>query len=633
MLVATAEPGALLPRRTALGLLATSMFVIVLDSAMVNLAASTIRTGLALTAAELAAVANSYLVALAGLMLLGGRLADVLGGRRMFLLGMSGYVAASAFSALAVNGPMLIVGRIGQGVGAAVAIPAALSLVLALYPTPAERTRSLGVWGAAAGAGSLFGVFLGGTLTELLGWRSVFWTPVPLGLLVAALVWRVLPHAERRPGRFDLSGALAITLGVSALALGLVTAAEAGWTAPATVGALVVGVLALVGFVVVENRSPHPLVPLGVFRRTQVSLASAVVVLIGATLAGLFFFLPLYQQDLLGQGALETGLAQIPIAIMVIVGSGAAPWLAARLGLHRALPVSLTVLLTGIGWLALNPATTFTWQHTGAFVLTGAGLGLGSVGAIAMAVRDSDDDEGGLLSGLVNAAQQLGGAVGLAALAGLAIGLAGAGAEAGGGDIDFTAAFFGASALAALAVVLSFAVGMTRRAPGQPRPPTDERTSPLPHPSPEAHHDTTQEKPVIYHVIRMSVRPDVTPEQVQKALGRMAEAGSQVNSARPGVFGRDVGGNFDFGAVSSFASLEEYEEMMNHPAHLAIDRYGLPLVDKFVSFDVTDSPDPAVAEEIEAIHRRRFEAHPDIAELVARVPEYSGSAAPAPRGV
>lgn len=452
-----------LSRGAALGLLATSMFVIVLDSAMVNLAAPTIRTGLGLAAAELAAVANSYLVALAGLMLLGGRLADVLGGRRMFLVGMSTYVGASALSALALSGPMLIAGRIGQGVGAAVAIPAALSLILTLYPSPTERTRAMGVWGAAAGAGSLAGVMLGGMLTELFGWRSVFWAPVPLGLAVAIVVWRTLPRTTGRPGRFDAAGALSITIGISALALGFVMAAEAGWSAPGTLGALTLGAAALVAFVVIERRSPHPLVPLAVFRRTQVSVASAVVVLIGATLASLFFFLPIYQQDVLGMGALATGLTQIPIAVMVIVGSATAPLLAGRIGLRRALPMSLTVLLAGIAWIALNPATSFTWQHTAAFILTGTGLGLGSVGAFSMAVRDSGDGEGGLLSGLVNAGQQLGGALGLAAIAGLAIGAAGT-----GGDISFTAAFLGGAGLAAVAVVLALTVAVTGRDRPQP---------------------------------------------------------------------------------------------------------------------------------------------------------------------
>lgn len=193
------------------------------------------------------------------------------------------------------------------------------------------------------------------------------------------------------------------------------------------------------------------------------SVASAVVVLIGATLASLFFFLPIYQQDVLGMGALATGLTQIPIAVMVIVGSATAPLLAGRIGLRRALPMSLTVLLAGIAWTALNPATSFTWQHTAAFILTGTGLGLGSVGAFSMAVRDSGDGEGGLLSGLVNAGQQLGGALGLAAIAGLAIGAAGT-----GGDISFTAAFLGGAGLAAVAVVLALTVAVTGRDRPQP---------------------------------------------------------------------------------------------------------------------------------------------------------------------
>lgn len=460
----TAPPlasGLRLSRTAALAVLATSMFVIVLDSAMVNLAASTIRTGLGLSATELTAVANAYLVALAGLMLLGGRLADVLGGRRMFVIGMGVYVAASAFSALSVSGPMLIAGRIGQGIGAALAIPSALALVLLLFSTPSQRTRAMGVWGAVAGAGSLIGVFLGGTLTQVLGWQSVFWAPVPLGLASILIVLRTLPAVPGRPGRFDAAGALSLTLAISALALGLLTAAEAGWAAPSTVGALTVGIAALVAFVVAERRSPHPLVPLAVFRRPPLMIAAAVMVLVGATLAGLFFFLPLYQQDVLGMGALMTGMTQIPLAVMIIVGSAVAPLLAQQIGLHRALPVGLVTLLAGILWLALNSAPTFGWQHIAAFVLIGAGLGIGSVNAIAMGVRDSTDGESGLLSGLINAAQQLGGAVGLAALAGIAIGSVGSVDE-----VSFTAAFLGGAGLVVIALVVSLAP--TRRPRAEP---------------------------------------------------------------------------------------------------------------------------------------------------------------------
>lgn len=433
--------------------LASAMFLVILDAAMVNLAGSRIRQGLGLSAAELTVVVDSYLVTFAGLLLLGGRLADVLGARKVFLAGMAGYLAATAFCALATGGGMLIAGRIGQGIGAAVLMPAALSLVLGLYPSPAERTRAMGIWGAVAGAGSLVGIFLGGSLTELLGWQAVFVTPVPFGVLGALVVWRAVAPVPGRPGRFDALGAVTITIGISGLALGMVSASDAGWTAPGTVVGLAMGLVSLAAFVVVERRSARPLVPLGVFRRKPVVTANLVMVLIGGTLTSLFFFLPQYQQDVLGMSPLATGMTQLPLAVMIIVGSVLAPILAKRVGLGRALPTALTVLLAGFLWLAWDPTTSgFSVSLLGAFLLIGTGLGLGAVNATAMAVRDSADGEAGLLSGLVNAAQQLGGAVGLAALAGIAIGAAGT-----HGDISFTTAFLGEAAFVVIALAVSLA--------------------------------------------------------------------------------------------------------------------------------------------------------------------------------
>lgn len=433
--------------------LASAMFLVILDAAMVNLAGPRIRQGLGLSAAELTVVVDSYLVTFAGLLLLGGRLADVLGARKVFLAGMAGYLAATAFCALATGGGMLIAGRIGQGIGAAVLMPAALSLVLGLYPSPAERTRAMGIWGAVAGAGSLVGVFLGGSLTELLGWQAVFVTPVPFGALGAFVVWRAVTPVPGRPGRFDALGAVTITIGISGLALGMVSASDAGWSAPGTVAGLAAGLVSLAAFVVVERRSARPLVPLGVFRRKPVVTANLVMVLIGGTLTSLFFFLSQYQQDVLGMSPLATGMAQLPLAVMIIVGSVLAPILAKRVGLGRALPTALTVLLAGFLWLAWDPTTSgFSVSLLGAFLLIGTGLGLGAVNATAMAVRDSADGEAGLLSGLVNAAQQLGGAVGLAALAGIAIGAAGT-----HGDISFTTAFLGEAAFVVIALAVSLA--------------------------------------------------------------------------------------------------------------------------------------------------------------------------------
>jgi EmrB/QacA subfamily drug resistance transporter len=441
------------PMRRGLAMfgLATAMFLVILDAAMVNLATSTIRADLGLTAAELTLVVDSYLVTFAGLLLLGGRLADVLGARRVFLAAMAVYLVATALCAAATDATTLIATRIAQGVGAAAVVPAALSLVLTLYTTPAERTRATGIWGAVAGAGSLLGVFLGGTLTEMLGWQAVFLAPVPFGIAGAVVVWRAVRPVPGRPGRFDALGAVTITVGISGLALGMVSASDVGWASAGTVLGLAVGLASLVAFVIVEARSPHPLVPLGVFRRRPVVTANVVMLLIGGTLVSLFFFLPQYQQEVLGMSPLAAGMAQLPLAGMIIVGSVASPVLAKRIGLARALPVALAVLLAGFVWLAWDPTTAgFSLSLAGAFVLIGAGLGLGAVSATAMGVRDSAADESGLLSGLVNAAQQLGGAVGLAALAGVAIGASGT-----TGDISFTAAFLGQAGLVLIALLVA----------------------------------------------------------------------------------------------------------------------------------------------------------------------------------
>lgn len=456
------------PRGMAMAGLATSMFLVVLSTAMVNLAGPAIRQGLGLSAAELSMVASGYLVALAGLLLLGGRLTDLLGARRVFLVAMAVYLTASVLCALAVNGPMLITGRIGQGIGAAALMPSSFALMLSLYTSPAERTRAMGLWGVISGVGSLLGVFFGGTLTDVLGWQSVFWAPLAFGVLSAIVVWCSVPSTPCLPGRFDVLGGVTITLGISALALGMIAAAETGWGAPGTLISLTVGLASLIAFVLAEQRSAHPLVPLDVFRKKPVVTASAVLMLIGATLASLLFFLPLYQQEVLGMSALSTGLAQVPIALMMIAGSGLAPWAAGRIGQARALRAALVLLLLGLLWLILAPtATGFSPHLLGAFSMIGAGLGLGSVSAITMAVRDSGEGEGGLLSSLVTTAQQLGGAIGLAALAGVAIGAAGA-----SGDIAFTTVFLGQCTLVFVALALSFFPDSERglRPAASPRP-------------------------------------------------------------------------------------------------------------------------------------------------------------------
>lgn len=462
------EPSALerrIPRWVAMTGLSMSMFLIVLDATMVNLATVAIRDGLGLSAATLTIIVNAYLVTLAGLLLLGGRLSDVLGGRRVFLAGMAIYLLASAFCAVSLNSSMLIAGRIGQGVGAALVVPSALALVLELYKEPSERVRAMGIWGAVSGTGSLVGVFLGGMFADMFGWPSVFWAPVPFCIVSALIVLRAVQSGQVRAASFDTPGAVTITLGIGALAFGIIYAAEAQWAAPGALTAIAVGLVSMAGFVAIERRASHPLVPLGIFHNQTVVAACLIVLLMGATLAGLFFFLPQYQQQILGMDALTTGMSQIPLALMTIVGSGAAPVLARIIGLPSALAAGIAVLLAGFLILAFNPVTTgLSIPLMAAFILIGGGLGVGLVNGIALTVRDASEGESGLLSGLVNTAQQIGGALGIALIAGIAIG-------AGSGEINFTAAFSGQAFLILIALGLALiATIKSRRALDAPDP-------------------------------------------------------------------------------------------------------------------------------------------------------------------
>lgn len=432
--------------------LSAAMFVVILDVSMVNLAGPTIREGLGLVGTELSIVVDSYLVAFAGLLLLGGRLADVLGGRRVFLAGIVIYIAASVLCAFSGSVELLIAGRIVQGVGAAMVTPSALSIVVGLYPDNGERARTLGIWGAVAGAGSVLGVLLGGFVTQILGWQSVFWIPVPISIVVGLIVISSVPAMPARPGRFDIPGALTITLAISAIAVGMISAPENGWRSALTIGALIVGALSLACFVLIENTSSEPLVPLGHLRRANVVVANSVMLLVGGTTVSLFFFLPQFQQGELSMTPGISGLSQLAIAVMIVIGSLLAPLIARLLGTSRALSLGLATLFAGLLWLALDQtASGFSLSLLGAFLITGTGIGLSSVYATTIAVRDAVASETGLLSGLINAARQLGGAVGLAILVGVS-----SVSTADGGHIDFTTAFIGLATFALIAFALSF---------------------------------------------------------------------------------------------------------------------------------------------------------------------------------
>jgi EmrB/QacA subfamily drug resistance transporter len=442
-------------RGLALAGLATAQFMVILDSSIVNVALPTIRRSLELTPSQLSWVIDGYLVAFAGLLLLGGRLADVFRRREVFLTGLVVFSAASAICALATNGTVLVGARVIQGVGGAVMAPAALSIVMTLYADGPSRARAMGVWGGVSGAGGIAGVLLGGTLSETLGWPWIFVINVPVGLAVAATVLASVRPYPATGGTFDIGGGVTITLSMAALAYGLVSGSDAGWTAPATLAALGIGIAALVTFVALERRATHPLVPLAIFTRPALVTANALMLLAGAVTVGVFYFLPQYQQTQLGMTPITTSLAQLPIALTITAGGLLAPRIATAIGARAALTSALALLAAGLAWLApADPHATYLGGLLGPFLLIGAGIGTSFVYITSLAVARATASESGLVSGLVNTTRQMGGALGLAALVAIA--------TSSNHQLDLTTAFLGAAAMAATALLLSLAPALHR---------------------------------------------------------------------------------------------------------------------------------------------------------------------------
>ncbi|MFE0019839.1 MFS transporter [Amycolatopsis sp. NPDC059021] len=437
----------------ALAALAAAQFMVVLDSSIVNVALPSIRAGLGLDPAALSWVVDGYLVAFGGLLLLGGRLADVFRRRGVFVAGLAVFVAASAACALAPTGPVLIGARLAQGAGGAVMAPAALSIVMALFPDGAGRARALGVWGGVSGAGGIAGVLLGGVLSQTLGWPWIFLINAPMGLLVATVVLGTVRPFPASGGKFDIGGAATVTLAMASIAYGLVSGAHAGWTAGVTLGALALGVIALAAFLSIERRVTRPLVPLRVFTRAPLVTANAIMTLLGAVSVGMFYFLPQYQQIVLGMSPVATSVTQVPIAAAITAGGLLAPRIAAVAGSRTALTGGLVSLTAGLAWLALGPGPAYA-ALVGPFLLIGAGIGVGLVYVTTLAVADSAPGEAGLVSGLVNTTRQMGGALGLAALVAVATGT--------GPVPHFATAFATAAGLAGLALLLSWAPALRK---------------------------------------------------------------------------------------------------------------------------------------------------------------------------
>ncbi|MFI2373288.1 MFS transporter [Streptomyces sp. NPDC018833] len=407
------------PRTWAVILAACAgQFLVVLDVSVVNVALPSMRADLALSASGLQWVLNAYSIAFAGFMLLGGRAADLFGRKRMFLVGLGLFTAASLVGGLAQEGWQLLAARGVQGLGAAVLAPATLTLVTAAVPPGPARTRAIGTWSAVGAAGGAAGGLVGGVLTDLLSWRWVLLINVPVGVLVlaCALVWL----SESRVGegrRLDLPGAVLVTGGLAAVAYGIVQTEESGWAASGTLLPLLGG-LALLGlFVAVEARTAAPLMPLKVFRSRAVSAANVAMTVTGSVSFAMWFFMTVYAQNVLGYTPLEAGLALIPSSLSIVIGSKFAPRLMVRAGARNVAVIGALIAATGFGWqstMGTDGSYLTTIALPGVLMMTG--IGLLSTPLASLATSGAAPGDAGLVSGLVNTSRTMGGALGLAIL-------------------------------------------------------------------------------------------------------------------------------------------------------------------------------------------------------------------------
>jgi EmrB/QacA subfamily drug resistance transporter len=405
-------------RWLALAVLAIAQFMVFLDETVVNVALPSIRDDLGFSQATLSWVVSIYIVMFGALVLLGGRVADLFGRRRVFLLGTAVFGAASLLDGLAQSQGMLLGARALQGIGAALATPAALALVTALFPAGAQRVKALAIWGALAGLGFALGILLGGAITELASWRWVFLINVPVALATLGVV----PHlvAKSRVGArggFDLAGALAVTMGMSTLVYAVVKAPEYGWGSLET-GVLFAAAIALLGgFAAIERRSAAPLIPAGFLHRRTTLAPNVLQFLLGVSAISSLFLLTLYTQQVLGYTPLQAGLAYLPLAAGVAAATVAANRIVPRVGPRPLAVVGLAIAAAAIARLGHAPvAAEYVTEVLPPMLVLGLGAGFSFVSITTAALARVDDEAAGLASGLLSTFVQLGGALGVAAL-------------------------------------------------------------------------------------------------------------------------------------------------------------------------------------------------------------------------
>ncbi|MBB4661133.1 MFS transporter [Conexibacter arvalis] len=453
----------------ALILLCAAQFMVILDITVVSIAMPSIQQDLGFAIADLQWVVTAYTLAFGGLLLLGGRAADLLGRRRVFLTGLTVFTGASLGAALAGSPTALLAARACQGVGAAMLSPAALSLVTTAFPDGPQRRRALAAWAAVAASGGAFGVLAGGLLTETLDWTAIFLVNVPIGIAVGIGALRLLPvgggASPSARGPIDVAGALLATGGLVALIYGLVEAPGAGWGSLQTIGLLALAAAALTTFVAVEARVRQPLVTLSVFRRRPTTTALVLMVAGMGTILSTFFFLTLYLQHVLGHSALRSGLEFLPGALLLVLAAHAGGQLTARLGAKPVLAGGMTLAALGALLLSgVSPGGSYLADVLPGLLVLDLGVGLAASAIFIVGMSGVGDEEAGMVSGLLSTAHELGGALVLPVLSTIAVSGVGAATLDAASGLDpvlatkgFGDAFRAAAAIALAAALLALA--------------------------------------------------------------------------------------------------------------------------------------------------------------------------------
>ena len=449
----------------ALGLIALAQFMVIMDTSIIGVALPRMQVDLGFSPENLSWVFNAYVVAFGGLLLLGGRLSDLLGARRMFSAGWLILLAGSLAAGLADGVAVELAARAAQGVGAALIAPSALTLLMMLFGRePRELTKALALYGAAAPAGGTAGVFLGGVITQYVSWPWVFYINIPIALLAVLATPALMPAGGARRGSLDLAGALTMTAGLGAAVYAIVRAPEVGWASAETWLVLAGAVLALGAFLAIQAVRREPLMRLSIFRAPNLGAANLAQLLLGAAWIPMWFYLNLYLQQVLGYSAFPSGAALLPMTILIMLGMiTVAPRAIGRFGPKPMVVTGLAVLAAGLGWLALvRPDGSFLVDVLPASLVAALGMSLAFIPSLGTAISSARPEEGGLASGIVNTSYQVGSALGLAAMTAVA-------AAAGAGQLGdataltdgFSVAFVGAGIVAATGALVALTAWRT----------------------------------------------------------------------------------------------------------------------------------------------------------------------------